>query len=165
MVLTHINAKNVAHLHFDDILDVLRTAPRPIKLQFLSAPARPGSVEKDEDGRTRRKRPTRKQRHHRSKSPVARRSTGLVSKTFQEGQIGIEFVARRKGGVLIKTIVPDSQSERMSEPPLRKSMWLKKVGQTNVEVWSLSEVLARISAMPRPLEMTFVTAPGKDWSK
>lgn len=174
MRLMSINAENVAHLHFDDVLNTLKTASRPIKLQFLSAPHRPGSAQGRVSGRVRRDGRGRGRggrnrgggRGHRSKSPpTARRSSGLVEKTFEAGSLGIEFVAKKKGGVLVKNIVPNSQSAAMVEPPLRKAMTLTKVGSTDVELWSLKEVLARIGALPRPLVLTFKIAPGKDWTK
>ena len=179
MRLMAINAENVAHLHFDDVLQTLKTAARPIKLQFLSAPHRPGSAQGRAPGRVRRDGRGRgrggrnrgggrggRNRGHRSKSPpTARRSSGLVEKTFEEGSLGIEFVSKKKGGVLIKNIVPNSQSAAMVEPPLRKAMTLTKVGSTDVELWSLKEVLARIGALPRPLVLTFKITPGKDWTK
>ena len=192
MQLTSINARQVDALHFDDILDLLRTEPRPIKLQFLSAPSRgprartpdgwngstmdrptspPGFGAPPSPSRNSTRRGRGQGRGHgqgsvkRSRSPMATRRSKTVSVSFTEGSLGLEFVSRRKGGVMISNIIENSQSWNMIDPPLRKAMLLKTVGTTNVELWSMKEVLARISAMPRPLECSFVTAPGKDWSR
>ena len=192
MQLTSINARQVDALHFDDILDLLRTEPRPIKLQFLSAPSRgprartpdgwngstmdrptspPGFGAPPSPSRNSTRRGRGQGRGHgqgsvkRSRSPMAIRRSKTVSVSFTEGSLGLEFVSRRKGGVMISNIIENSQSWNMIDPPLRKAMLLKTVGTTNVELWSMKEVLARISAMPRPLECSFVTAPGKDWSR
>ena len=197
MSLMSINARPVEEMHFDDVLDLLRTEPRPIKLQFLSAPSRgprartpdgwngapqsrpispPGFGAPPRSPMGRRGRGGggnsggrgggRDAMRRRSRSPAAARTCTptLITKTFEDGAIGIEFVSRRKGGVLIKNIVEDTQSWKMIDPPLRKAMWLKSIGEINVEGWSMREILSRIAAMPRPMECTFMTAPGKDWS-
>ena len=176
MRLDAINARTVTYEHFDDIIDLLRTESRPIKLQFVSAPSRGprARTPNGHDGRGRGRQqqmsasPQRRSsppRGRRSRSPPSARRVRVFEVTFEKGPIGIEFVARRKGkGVLVKSIVEGSQAWKCTAPPMRKAMWLKKVGKTNVEAWSLSEVLARIASAHRPVDMAFATAPGKDWS-
>ena len=77
-----------------------------------------------------------------------------------------EFVARKKGGVLVKRVVEGSLAEELGT--IRRSMWLRKVGKTTVEGWSLGEVLCRLSSLDRlkhSVKLTLQSAPGVDWEE
>jgi C-terminal processing protease CtpA/Prc/Ca2+-binding EF-hand superfamily protein len=134
MVIVSIGGKSVMESDLENVMRLLRTAPRPMTVEFFSM-------------------------SHINTRTEVRKARKNVLTTFGEGPLGVEMAQIKAGGTMIKDIHPGGLCYGNSK--LRKSMKLLKIDDKDVSRASLPVVIELMKRVIRPVEMEWMSAPSR----
>ena len=147
MSLMFIGEQDVSASEFATVMRFIRIMPRPVVLHFKSAPSRALNKTLLEQRILAAQHVPPK---HLREQKVAPKQ---ILVTFGPGPIGIELIARRDGGVLIKAITPGGPAAKVAG--LRKSMAIMSISGRQVIKEPMHEVMRLLKNAPRPMTIEF----------
>ena len=129
LIVRSVAGASVAGKSYADVLAMIKRAGRPLDMAF------------DEGGTL-------------FKRPASAKVASLVLASFAEpGTLGLKLVENRRGLAEVQALNPGTQAERHAE--LHPGMIVRRVSGASVEGQGYAEVLRRIKAGGRPLEIGF----------
>ena len=129
LIVRSVAGASVAGKSYADVLAMIKRAGRPLDVAF------------DEGGTL-------------FNRPASAKVASLVLASFAEpGTLGLKLVENRRGLAEVQALNPGTQAERHAE--LHPGMIVRRVGGASVEGQGYAEVLRRIKAGGRPLEIGF----------